>query len=133
MSVKQLGTLVAASLLASMVSMARAQEQTPKPEVGFKGTITGTVKSVEGKTAIITVEKAEPEKGSAVKDGSVLVGKDVAVSARWKSAHEVDPESRAYIQSLKAGDRVTIAVFWEAKPQALRLAKPPAPTTPPGE
>jgi hypothetical protein len=132
MSVKQLETLVAATLLVGMVSMARAQE-TAKPEVGFRGTITGTVKSVEGGTAAITVEKAEPDPGSTVKDGSVLAGKDVAVSARWKTAHAVDPESKAYIQSLKAGDRVTLTVFWEAKPQKLRLAKPPAPTTPPSE
>ena len=110
-----------------------AKPAVPEESTGFVGSLEGTIKEKAPQNAwlVLTVSKAEPEKKSKVKDGSVLAGKDIPVSSRL-SGNTPFPEQVAYIETLKVGDKVTLKVRYNdnAGNIAIRLAEVPGGAAP---
>jgi hypothetical protein len=122
---------LAAGLL--MSASARA-EKPPVPDEakGYIGTLEGAVKEKAPANGWIsvTVTKATPDRKSKVKDGSVLVGKDIPVSCRL-AGNDPFPKQKAYFGTLKAGDQVNLTVFYNdhGESTAIRLKEVPAGST----
>lgn len=106
-----------------------AKPAIPDEAKGFAGTLEGTVKEKAPSNGwiCVTVSKATPEGKSKVKDGAVLTGKDLPVSCRL-AGNDPFPDQKAYFESLKVGDKVTLKVFFNdnAGNAAIRLKEIPA-------
>jgi hypothetical protein len=104
---------------------------TPKEAVGFRGTVTGTVKSArpDGMSFVLKVLTAEPdEKLNTAKNPAGMVGKEIMLGVRmprkdgkpYPSAEDV-----AYIKTLKPGVTIKVKIFAvNADPTVLRIQGP---------
>jgi hypothetical protein len=121
--------LLATCLVGLLASAARAEKPAvPQEALGYVGIVEGVVKEKAPQNGwiVLTVSKAQPDRKSKVKDASVLVGKDIPVSARL-AGDTPFPEQKAYIESIHVGDKIALAVFYNdhAGNVAIRLKEVP--------
>lgn len=110
-----------------------AAKANPLEANGFRGNVTGTVKSAQRSGLAfdlkISAAKADP-RYAAKNDGSKLIGKTVTLGVRTPvvpgtktTAPSVD--DIAFIKMLKAGVRINVDIFANfAHPNILRIQKP---------
>jgi hypothetical protein len=111
---------------------------TPKEAVGFHGTATGTVKSVQadGCAFVLTVSSAKAADASTVKDTAPMIGKSLTLGTRMprdkNGTPHNHPDDVAYIKSLKPGSTITVKIFAvKADPTVLRIQEPGKPASQP--
>ena len=119
----------------SLPSLCQARDRANPPEVnGFRGNVTGTVKSAmpNGLSFVLTLSEAKADpKYAATNDGSKIIGKHVTLGVRTplvapgSKATAPAPEDIAFIKTLKAGMRINVDVFSLLKaPNVVRIQKP---------
>lgn len=126
-----LGLIV--GLLASALAWAATTRPAfPDEAKGFVGTLEGTVtgKAPANGWIALTVTKVNADSSSKVKDGSVLVNKELPVSCRL-TGDTPFPEQTAYVAALKLGDKIAIEVFYRESSHggALRIKEVPGAAT----
>lgn len=105
------------------------------PEVnGFRGTVTGTVKSAmpNGLSFVLTISEAKADpKYAATNDGSQIIGKDVTLGVRTpvvapgSKVTAPAPDDVAFIKTLKVGMKIHADIFSVFKsPNLMRIQKP---------
>src|SRR4051812_18402948 len=118
-------------LFAALAAAYAGEVENPGEVAGFRGEITGIVKSAnaDGSGFTITVSKAtfNPE-ASALKDNAPLIGKELALGVRMPKtdgqAHQ-HPDDLAYIKTLKPGDAIAVKIFSvHSNPRVLRIQAP---------
>jgi hypothetical protein len=110
-----------------------AAKANPVEANGFRGNVTGTVKSAQHSGLAfdlkISAAKADP-RYAAKNDGSKLVGKTINLGVRTPvvpgtKATAPAVEDVAFIKSLKAGMHINVDIFANyARPNILRIQKP---------
>jgi hypothetical protein len=120
----------------AMQMHAEVTEVQNAPEVaGFRGEVTGTVKSTEPDKPnfVLAISKAEPAaENSTLKDGAPLIGKELTLGVRMpRNAEGVGaphPDDIAYIKTLKPGMVITVKIFSvHDKPRVMRIQGPGQP------
>ncbi len=109
--------------------------QNPQEVAGFRGQVTGTVKSAlpDGPSFVLAISKAEADPATSdLKEGAPLVGKELTIGVRMpKNAAGVagpHPDDVAYIKTLKPGMSITVKIFApRANPRVLRIQGPGQP------
>jgi hypothetical protein len=115
-----------------LLAGAQADEVLNAPEVaGFRGEVTGTVKSAQpdGRAFVLAISKAEVGPSSTLKEGTPLLGKELNLGVRMpKNAEGIagpHAEDVAYIKTLKPGMVITVKIFSvHDKPQVQRIQGP---------
>ena len=105
----------------------------PKDVLGFYGSITGTVETVDTSevTLKVKITKAEPDavKNKAPKP-ETLEGMSIVITPVEKKDDEgktvLDEKASGYIKGAKSGDPVTLAVRASSKGEVFRLLKVPS-------
>jgi hypothetical protein len=129
-----LAVLVALGFVIQM--QARADEVQNAPELaGFRGQVTGTVKSTQPDkpSFVLAISKAEADPAaSTLKDGAPLLGKELTLGVRMpRNADGVGaphPDDIAYIKTLKPGMLITVKIFSvHNNPRVLRIQGPGQP------
>jgi hypothetical protein len=105
----------------------------PKGVMGFHGSVSGTVESVDttGVTLKVKVTKAEADASkSKAPNPESLIGMTIIVTpleVRDKEGKTVlDEKASAYIKGTKSGDQVTLAVRTSGKGVVFRLRRVPS-------
>jgi hypothetical protein len=106
--------------------------QNPQEVAGFRGQVTGTVKSAQpdAPSFVLAISKAEADPANSdLKEGAPLVGKELTIGVRMpKNAAGVagpHPDDIAYIKTLKPGTAITVKIFApRANPRVLRIQGP---------
>lgn len=121
--------IAATSLLVS----AAADEPENIPEAaGFRGQVTGTVKSAQddGRCFVLVVSKAEVNpSASAMKDSAPMIGKELKIGVRMPKKPDgvsyPHADDVAYIKTLKPGMVITVKLFApRSNPKILRIECP---------
>jgi hypothetical protein len=116
-----------------LLAGAKADEVQNGAEVaGFRGQVTGTVKSAQpdGRAFVLAINKAEVDAASStLKEGTPLLGKELSLGVRMpRNAEGVagpHADDVAYIKTLKPGMVITVKIFSvHDKPQVLRIQGP---------
>lgn len=117
-----------------MLLVDQAGQANPIEANGFRGNVTGVVKSAQssGLSFVLTISEAKADAQYAAKnDGSKLIGKTITLGVREvrtppNSQNAVPAaDDIAFIKSLKAGMRISVDVFaLRASPNVLRIQKP---------
>src|SRR5262249_49180851 len=117
----------------ALLASANADEVQNGPEVaGFRGQVTGSVKSAQadGRAFVLAISKAEVDLASStLKEGTPLLGKELSIGVRMpKNAEGVagpHADDVAYIKTLKPGMVISVKIFSvHNSPQVLRIQAP---------
>lgn len=105
--------------------------QNAEEVAGFRGEVTGTVKSTQPDKPnfVLAISKAEVGPSSTLKDGAPLLGKELTIGVRMPKSIEgvasPHPEDVAYIKTLKPGTVITVKIFSvRNNPRVLRIQAP---------
>jgi len=105
------------------------------PEVnGFRGNVTGTVKSAlpSGLSFVLHISDAKADADYAAKNnGSKIIGKNIELGVRTPIVDPVSkatapaPDDIAFIKTLKPGMKINVDIFSVLKaPNVMRIKKP---------
>ena len=122
-------------VVAGMALLARAtadEVENIKEVAGFRGQVTGTVKSAQadGRAFVLAISTAEFDPASSdLKENAPLVGKDLTIGVRMpKNPDGVGyphPDDVAYLKTLKPGMVITVKIFaTRSSPRVLRIQSP---------
>ena len=111
-----------------------AEAGNPVEANGFRGNVTGAVKSAQhsGMSFVLTIAEAKADPRYAAKnDGSKLIGKTITLGVRTiltaPGAKTTAPSADdiAFIKTLKPGKRINVDIFSVTRaPDIMRIQKP---------
>jgi hypothetical protein len=110
-----------------------AAKANPVEANGFRGNVTGTVKSAQrsGLSFDLTLSEAKADaRYAATNDGSKIVGKTISLGVRTPivpgtKTTAPSADDVAFIKTLKAGMHINVDIFaTHARPNILRIQKP---------
>lgn len=110
-----------------------AAKANPVEANGFRGNVTGTVKSAQrsGLSFELTISEAKADPRYAAKnDGSKIIGKIINLGVRTPAIPGTkgtapSADDIAFIKSLKAGMQINVDIFaLQGRPNVLRIQKP---------
>jgi hypothetical protein len=115
-----------------LVSANADEVQNGSEVAGFRGQVTGTVKSAQadGRAFVLVINKAEVDpENSALKESAPLLGKELSIGVRMpRNAEGVaspHADDVAYIKTLNPGVIITVKIFSvHSNPQILRIQGP---------
>ena len=126
-------TCLALAVVGSVLLFHLAAKANPVETNGFRGNVTGTIKSAQrsGLSFELTISEAKADaRYAANNDGSKLIGKTINLGVRTPvipGSKDKAPSADdiAFIKSLKAGMHVNVDIFaLQARPNILRIQKP---------
>lgn len=126
-------TCLALAVVGLVLLFDLAAKANPVEANGFRGNVTGTVKSAQrsGLSFELTISKAKADaRYAANNDGSKIIGKTISLGVRTPiipGTKDKAPSADdiAFVKSLKAGMRINVDIFaLQARPNVLRIQKP---------
>ncbi len=128
---RRCASVVAVLLLALARAVVADEAENVAEVAGFRGEVTGEVKSAQadGRQFVLAIARAEFDPASsALKDNAPLVGKQLTIGVRMPKKDGVGyphPDDVAYIQTLKPGMTITVKIFApQSNPKVLRIQAP---------
>lgn len=125
---------LALAVVGLVLLLDRAEAANPPEVNGFRGNVTGTVKSAmpDGLSFVLTVSEAKADpKYADMNDGAKMIGKSITLGVRTPlvapgaKTTAPAPDDIAFIKTLKAGMKINVDIFSLLKaPNVMRIQKP---------